>query len=151
MIPARTPPMPPFQPPTDGSYAPHPIESPGGVERRAERRTRYVHGEHRTAGWLTGPIHTALSCPRGHRISDGALVIGDQPMRCTHQDGKGAPACGLLVWVIVDHRSGATYVAEVDWTDVRAIQRHRDVHETLRFLGAPLWPRPTPTLGGPHR
>ncbi|GLC25081.1 hypothetical protein [Roseisolibacter agri] len=135
--------MTPFTPPSDGSYAPHPIESPGGVERRAAPRTRYVHGDQRTAGWLAGPIERELCCPRGHHIRDGALIVGEQPVRCQHRDVAGRAPCGLLVWVIVDTRSSAVYVAEVDWADVRAIKEHRDVQETLRYLGAPMWPRMT--------
>lgn len=124
-------------------YTPHPIGTPGGVERRAVGRTRYVHGEHRTAGWLDGPIADALCCPLGHHIKDGALVIGEQPMRC-HERVAAGRECSLLVWLIVDHRSGATFVAEVDWQDVRTIQSHRSTSETLRYLGAMMWPARQP-------
>ncbi|GJG88708.1 hypothetical protein tb265_38890 [Gemmatimonadetes bacterium T265] len=117
------------------AYAPHPLPSPGGVERRATRRTRYAHGDTRTAGWLDGPIESALCCARGHHVKDGALVTGEQPIRCPRDDCRG------LLWVIVT-RSGAVFVAEVDWSDVRAIKALASVVETLRYLGAPIWPRP---------
>lgn len=137
-----------YQPPPDGTYHPRPLDAPDGVERRATSRTRYVHGEQRVAGWLDGPIESALSCPRGHHVRDGLLVVDNQALRCQHRDRQGSPPCGLLVWVIVDTRSRAVFAAEVDWEDVCMIKTHRDVHETLRYLGAPIWP--SPAQGSPR-
>lgn len=123
-------------PPHDGTYAPHPPHTP---DRRTTPR-RYVHGDQRTAGWLRGSIREALCCPRGHHVRDGALILQQQLVRCEHRDVAGAQPCGLIMWVLPDHRCGAAYVAEVDYADVEAIRTHRDFLETLAYLGGPYWP-----------
>lgn len=128
----------------DNAYHPHPLPSPGGVERRAVPRTRYVHGDTRTAGWLAGPIESHLCCPRGHHVRDGALAVGEYVVRCKYQQGARAPECGLRLWVLHVPRVGITFVAEVDWDDIREIRTHQTAHETLRYLGARLWPGRTP-------
>ncbi len=92
----------------------------------------------RMSGWLMAPIEHALVCPNGHRIQDGFLVTASQCMRCRYKANHSSAPCGELVWVITMNQ-GAVFVASVTYDDVVAIKGHSDVHQTLRFLGAPMW------------
>ena len=92
----------------------------------------------RRAGWLTAPIESALVCPNGHRIRDGFLVTASQCVKCTHRADRLAPPCNVMLWVIT-MSGGAVYVASVTHSDVKAIKTHQTIHETLRYLGAPMW------------
>jgi hypothetical protein len=92
----------------------------------------------RHSGWLNAPIEQALQCPNGHRIRDGRIVIASQVLRCQHRASRDSAPCGALLWVISMH-SGAVYAAAVTQEDVLEMKAHRDIYQTLRYLGAPMW------------
>lgn len=105
----------------------------------------------RVQGWLDDGIEN-LSCPScGAHLKDGALVLGEHVFRCKAKPVAGAAECGTLIWTTHNLRANVTYAAEVTWADVRAIKAHEAVVQTLRYLGAPLWPRrvvPRPRMEG---
>ena len=108
---------------------------------RAEYATSDPPSDARVQGWLDDGIRN-LSCPRcGAHLKDGALVLSEHVFRCKAKPGAGARECGALIWTTHNLRANVTYAAEVTWQDVRTIQTHSTVLETLRYLGAPLWPR----------
>ncbi len=93
----------------------------------------------RRMGYLLKPLEQALRCPHGHRgYQDAALVTGSTVLRCRFRPRSDGPPCSALVWV---HRSpdGAIFVASVTHAEVIEIKAHRDVQQTLRYLGAPVW------------
>ena len=92
----------------------------------------------RAAGWLTGPIEQALTCPKGHRIHGAGLVHSSQLLVCPHRATRGGPPCGALIWALRTH-SGAVFVASVTRDEIVELKTHRSIYDTLRYLGAPLW------------
>jgi hypothetical protein len=133
------------------TYRPHPLASPGGLERRIVARSRYAHGNLRTAGRLTA-LATSIACPRAHHIHDVQRIVRESVLRCDHRDVPGGPQCNLLVWLLV-HPTYGIVVAEVDFDDLKAMKRQATADDTLAYLGlvpvlAALPPWPTPLARG---
>lgn len=96
---------------------------------QATARSRYVHGEERTAGWVE---LAAIQCPREHRIKDGYFQLGHTTFRCSK--------CGVLLWVLFAAHVHLAYVAEVDAEDVRRMKELTTLLDVMQYFGMPVLP-----------
>jgi hypothetical protein len=103
-------------------------------------RGRFAFGDRRTAGWVEGGFEN-LCCPFEHHVKDGALMLSEDVFRCRFKPEAGARECGILIWTLYNVRANVLFSAEVDMKDLDTIRHHADVLETLRYLGATMWPR----------